>query len=181
MQIQFTIPGKPTAWQRARQFVHKQTGRIVKANPPEMMEQQRVIQLLCRSAMRTTPPMTGPLKLELLCVYPIPPSWPKWKQDAALAGLLWKTSTPDHDNLIKQVSDALNGIAYVDDAQIVRTVMGKRYGRPARTEVRIAQLDALSDHSPRATAEAMLAARRGQDSLDLPPVNPCNTVKRGGA
>jgi Holliday junction resolvase RusA-like endonuclease len=38
------------------------------------------------------------------------------------------TSRPDLDNLIKTVLDALNGIAYTDDKQIVRLGATKAYG-----------------------------------------------------
>ena len=31
----------------------------------------------------------------------------------------YNTGTPDLDNLIKAVSDALNGVAYEDDSQVV--------------------------------------------------------------
>jgi Holliday junction resolvase RusA-like endonuclease len=36
------------------------------------------------------------------------------------SGRLWKESTPDADNLQKLVFDALNGVAYADDARVVR-------------------------------------------------------------
>lgn len=130
-----------------------------------MRAQQQAIKQLCRLAMRATPPLTGALRLEVLCVYAIPPSWTKAKQAAARAGKVWKTSVPDHDNLVKQISDALNVIAYPDDAQIVQTSFGKRYGAPERTEVRIKQLDVLCDHSPKGAFVDAAAQLAGQDSL----------------
>ena len=39
-----------------------------------------------------------------------------------------KTGRPDLDNLIKGVMDALNGILWLDDAQVVRIHAGKEYG-----------------------------------------------------
>jgi Holliday junction resolvase RusA-like endonuclease len=142
--LHFIIPGRPTAWQRAGgQVVNKRTGKLMRLNPQGMKEKQDAIAWAAKAALRGSAPMTGPLRLELLCVYAVPPSWPSWKRAAALVGEVWKTSTPDHDNLTKQVGDALNGVAFVDDAQIVRSSVAKRYGQPERTEVRISRVDGL--------------------------------------
>lgn len=43
----------------------------------------------------------------------------------------------DIDNLEKAVLDALNGVAWHDDSQVVRVVKSKSYGTEARTTVRI--------------------------------------------
>ena len=179
--VHFTIPGRPTAWQRAREFVHRQSGKIVRSNPPEMQAQQDAIRWQFRAAHRGGQPLTGPLRLEVLCVYRVPPSWPRWKQDAARLGLVWKTTVPDHDNLVKQISDALNGVAYADDAQIVQDRFGKRYGHPERTEVKITQLDQLCDHSPRDAFQRVLAQQAGQDSLPGLTAKAYNTQTRDGA
>lgn len=195
MAFHFVLPGKPTAWQRPAVFV--QRGRIVQANPKGMAEKQQAIAWACKAAMKGCPPLTGPLRLEVLCVYDPPKSWPEWKRAAALAGVMWKASKPDHDNLEKQVGDALNGVAWVDDAQIVKSSCGKRYGTPERLEVRISRVDGLWEDAPREAvmewlaahgtqaqikaAGAWLAARRSQPSLPLSPANPCNTQSKNGS
>ena len=43
----------------------------------------------------------------------------------------------DADNLAKSVLDSLNGVAWEDDAQVVRLVVSKAYGTEGRTTVRI--------------------------------------------
>lgn len=177
--VQFTIPGRPTSWQRAREFVHRGSGKIVRSNPPEMAEQQKAIRWLCKAAMRSQPQLVGALRLEVLCVYAIPPSWPTWKQKAARLGKMWKVTVPDHDNLVKQISDALNGHAYADDAQIVQDSFGKRYGTPERTEVRLVQLEVLHDHSPKTAFLNALEAASGEALLIAAPHVPCNTLKQG--
>ena len=47
---------------------------------------------------------------------------------------------PDCDNIAKAILDALNGLAYEDDSQIVSAVILKRYGFPARVEVMLYEI-----------------------------------------
>lgn len=57
----------------------------------------------------------------------IPKSWTKQKTQAALRGEIWPTSKPDTSNYYKLVEDALNGILYADDSQIVEQQSSKCY------------------------------------------------------
>jgi len=56
----------------------------------------------------------------------VPLSWSKNKRDRALSGRLWPTVKPDADNSLK-LMDALNGICFVDDKQIVIVSLMKCY------------------------------------------------------
>jgi Holliday junction resolvase RusA-like endonuclease len=47
---------------------------------------------------------------------------------------------PDLDNFVKAVKDALKGLVYRDDSQIVRLAASKDYGDPLRVEIRIEEL-----------------------------------------
>ena len=57
------------------------------------------------------------------------------KGQEMLDGKLLPTKKPDCDNIAKIVLDALNGIAYHDDSQVVELVVQKRYSENARVEV----------------------------------------------
>jgi len=70
--------------------------------------------------------------LTLTGIYPIPPSWPKRKQEAAALGEIPCTARPDLDNVMKAVGDALNGIIWRDDAVITSASLDKTYGREPR-------------------------------------------------
>jgi Holliday junction resolvase RusA-like endonuclease len=72
-------------------------------------------------------PMGGPLSITLSIGVPVPKSWPKKRRADALAGGIWPTGKPDLDNQVKLVGDALNGIVWGDDSQIVRAVVSRRY------------------------------------------------------
>ena len=63
----------------------------------------------------------------------------KRNKAAAIDGAIKKCSKPDVDNLAKTVCDALNGIAWLDDSQIVRMSAVKRYGSESYTTVKISE------------------------------------------
>ena len=46
-------------------------------------------------------------------------------------------SRPDTDNLLKLLTDAMQGLIYPDDSQITSVETKKRYGEPPRIEVRL--------------------------------------------
>jgi Holliday junction resolvase RusA-like endonuclease len=48
-----------------------------------------------------------------------------------------RPSRPDIDNCVKLVSDALNGVAWVDDAQVVEVHARKFYGPDPCTRIRV--------------------------------------------
>lgn len=72
-----------------------------------------------------------PVCVDVMVLMPIPKSWPKKKQEAALAGDIEHTGKPDLDNLAKLVLDAANGILWDDDSQIIKLHLSKMYsGKP---------------------------------------------------
>lgn len=151
-RIEFALEGRPVAWARsggnfgadgrgARRFTpHKQRAAMVAI--AKAYKAQAAID------RRNATMLFGSIKLEILCVYAVPISWSIKKRGAAFRGLVWKTSVPDWDNLGKLVSDALNGIAYADDAQIAVSSVAKRYGAPERTVIRLTQLPDWEDAPP---------------------------------
>ena len=67
------------------------------------------------------------LQVEITANFQIPKSKPKNKRVEMLAGQVRPTKKPDCDNIAKTILDALNGIAYHDDSQIVTLVVEKWY------------------------------------------------------
>jgi Holliday junction resolvase RusA-like endonuclease len=62
-----------------------------------------------------------------------------------VGGRIRPTKRPDVSNVIKIIEDALNGLAYRDDSQIVRVVGEKYYSDSPRVEVEICSLSEPSD------------------------------------
>ncbi|MDE2096954.1 MAG: RusA family crossover junction endodeoxyribonuclease [Patescibacteria group bacterium] len=83
---------------------------------------------VARVEMGARKPLQGCLALDLTSEMPPAASWPAWKREAALEGRIRPTGTPDLDNLFKAAQDALNGVVWLDDAQIVEVSGRKRYG-----------------------------------------------------
>ena len=74
---------------------------------------------------------TGPLKMEVTFFFKRPKSASK---------RIHHTVKPDLSNLVKSVEDALNGIVYVDDAQIVELSVIKVYDSAPGIEVFIEEI-----------------------------------------
>ena len=60
----------------------------------------------------------------------------KFKQEAILGGER-PAKKPDTDNIFKCITDALSGIAYKDDKQIVAATVNKWYAEVPRVEALI--------------------------------------------
>lgn len=78
-----------------------------------------------------------PLAVDLTVVVPVPRSWSKKRQEAARTGDTKPTGKPDLDNIAKLHLDALNGILWLDDAQVVDLRVRKVYGEAPGVVIRL--------------------------------------------
>ena len=122
----FWVPGRPVAWARAR----TSGGRYFTA--PEQADDQAAIRA-AYSSDRARPGMNSTKAWGLLVgVFLTPPaSWTKLRRLNALSGWVRPTGTPDWDNFGKQVSDALAGLCWANDSQIVDGGVTKHYSATA--------------------------------------------------
>ena len=67
------------------------------------------------------------LAVDIVLYYPRAKSMAKHKRLMAQRGVLRPTVKPDVDNVIKAILDALNGVAFEDDRQIVQVECEKWY------------------------------------------------------
>lgn len=82
------------------------------------------------------PPVAYPVKVTLSFSLTVPRSYKGLQRDAALAGYI-NPPRGDLDNKVKAVTDALNGVAYLDDCQIIRFAVSQTYAVEPRIEVHI--------------------------------------------
>ena len=123
--VQFHVPGKPVAWARAGK-----NGKVSFTLAPQRAYGE-LVKVAAREAMAGRAPFAGAVALACEFVFPIAKSWALKKKRAALAGDIFPIAKPDWDNCGKIVSDALNAIAWRDDAQVADGRVTKRYGERA--------------------------------------------------
>ena len=80
------------------------------------------------------------LKAEINVYEYIPKSFSKKKHKQALAGQIRPIVKPDCDNIAKNINDALNGIIFPDDKQIVSLSVNKYYSDNEYVNVKISCL-----------------------------------------
>lgn len=93
--------------------------------------------LVKRECLKHCQMFIGPVSVVMAIVLPVPKSWSKKKQTAALSGVLLPASRPDLDNYIKAVLDGLNGAAFIDDSQVIAISARKMYGNRVGVQVYI--------------------------------------------
>lgn len=79
----------------------------------------------------------GPVQLDLTFYMPIPKGTPKMKTKQMINQLIYPIKRPDIDNLSYIVVNAMKGIIYEDDSQIVDLNLHKRYGETPKTVVKV--------------------------------------------
>lgn len=134
LKLIIDLPGEPVAKQRARK------GRYGFYTPNRTVAYEKAIGWAGVAAMKGRKPLMGPLRMIVQASFSVPMSWSKQDKAGALAGLIRPTSKPDWDNLGKILSDGLNGIAYLDDAQIVTATVSKVYAAVPNLHIEIEPL-----------------------------------------
>lgn len=131
MSVIFTVPGPPQGKARAR------TTRYGTYTPENTVLYENLIKLMYQQTTRDIFDNEEPLEV-IVCAYFEPTkSTSKKLRKQMLDGLVYPTKKPDADNIGKVVCDALNGIAYKDDTQVVCLTVYKRYSDVARLEISI--------------------------------------------
>ena len=85
-------------------------------------------------------PTEKPLTVDVRFYRPIQKSISKIERQRRLTGQSWPTVKPDVDNYVKAILDALNGVAFKDDSQIVVLYARKIYSDNPRTEIEITEM-----------------------------------------
>ena len=79
----------------------------------------------------------APVSIEIIAYFEIPKSWSKKKKEQACLGIIKPTTKPDIDNITKTILDALNGVAYEDDKQVVYCSILKWYSIEPKVAINI--------------------------------------------
>ncbi len=114
--LKFYFPGVPLA-ERKHQ-VPRGPGRTVRVDTPDRQQYKAYLRVSGAEQMEG-PPLEGPLSVVMVFERPKPASYSKKRW-------AW-TGRPDTTNLAKLVEDALTGIVWLDDAQIIMETIIKRF------------------------------------------------------
>lgn len=123
MKIRFTVFGNPQGKARPR---FTMTGHAY--TPEKTREYERQVKQAYKLHSDGRSFEERPVAIEIIAFFPIPKSASKQVRTQMERGELYPTRKPDCDNVVKVVCDALNGLAYKDDAQVVAVTCQKHYG-----------------------------------------------------
>ena len=136
MEHIFTVPGEPRGKGRPRfsKAGHTYTDSETRAYEDKI----RAYYHKAHGGYRV--PDGAFISVTVIAVLPIPKSATKAKRAAMMARTILPSRKPDVDNILKAVLDALNGVAYKDDARVWQTSCTKFYGENPRLEIAIREV-----------------------------------------
>lgn len=137
--ITFFVEGKPQAKARARVVRNRHTGKVHSYTPEKTAAYEDLIRWSYKAAGGE---YMGEklLEAEIQAFYPIPKSTTKKARLAIMQEDIRPQTKPDCDNIIKVVLDALNGVAYYDDKQVVCVSCNKYYGDMGYLKITLKEL-----------------------------------------
>ncbi len=135
MQIHFQVEGDPKGKGRPR---FSRVGNFTKIyTDKQTLTYEAMIATFAKQAMGGTEPLKTPVSVFLYVRLPIPQSYPKKRKEACLNGSEKPCKKPDIDNIAKTYLDAMNGVIFVDDTQVIDLHVKKLYAEKAGVDVMV--------------------------------------------
>lgn len=131
--LTFTVEGKPIGKGRPR------ITRNGTYTPKKTREYEKLIAWTFRRRYPRFKPCKGPVFMTVIAYFPIPKNTTKKLREKMEREEVFRIKKPDWDNIGKIVCDALNGIAWEDDNQVMGFVL-KFYSPRPRIEVMIGEV-----------------------------------------
>ena len=144
--VSFTVFGRPQPAGSKRALPHPKSGRpliVDDAKGSRPWKQQVAATALEHRSGDTL--LMGALALHLAFFVARPKGHYGTGRNAGVvkpSAPVFPTTKPDATKLVRCVEDALTGVLWRDDAQVVRQVVDKLYGDPERVEIRIVEMPA---------------------------------------
>ena len=120
--IGFVIHGEAVA--QARPRFDRRTGRAYDSKDSRSWKERVYFSALPHKPDEL---ITKPVLMRVAIYKSIPKSWSKRKKADAAIDLIRPTGKPDLSNIVKGIEDALNGVIWQDDSQIVGLEVVKHY------------------------------------------------------
>lgn len=137
----FVVPGEPVA--KGRPKFTTQGGYVKAITPAKTANYETLVKLAYRQECPGAEiyPKDVPLTVHVIAYFTIPKSASKKKSLDMQCGYIRPTKKPDCDNIGKIICDALNGVAFYDDSQIVELTVNKYYSNTPEVRVSIEEWD----------------------------------------
>jgi Holliday junction resolvase RusA-like endonuclease len=133
-QMNFMVEGTPIGKGRPK-FARR--GNFVSTyTPTKTRNYEDIIKAAATEAM-TEPPIETPISVFVYIAVPVPVSYSKKRTRDCLSHVEKPMKKPDIDNVAKCFLDAMNGIVYRDDSQVVSLHVTKEYGTVGMVEVMV--------------------------------------------
>ena len=81
-----------------------------------------------------------PVSIFIRFHYEVPKKMTKEEKELLAAGTLFRCRSPDVDNMAKLLMDALNGVLYVDDCQVIKLVAEKKITGKSGVEFKVEKM-----------------------------------------
>ena len=142
MKIKFTVPGQPVA--QGRPKFTTIGGHARAYDPKKSVDYKKIV---AYHAMQHKPKqlLKGELEVEILIFKECLKSFSRKNMELAELGQLRPITKPDADNYAKGPLDAMKGIIWKDDGQIVDLIARKFYSSRPRIEITVRTLGEIQE------------------------------------
>jgi Holliday junction resolvase RusA-like endonuclease len=138
IQITYSVPGEPRGKGRPK-FARR--GNFVKTyTDAKTASYEDQIRFYALRAMGDTKAIQGAVRVFISIRMSVPKSYSVKRREACLSGSEKPLKKPDWDNVAKSICDAMNGIIYVDDTQIIEAHVTKQYAAQSQVVVLIQEV-----------------------------------------
>lgn len=119
--LSFHVAGRPQTQGHKMALISRSTGRpvVVESAKPELRAWRKAVGLEARR--HAINPWRGPIRVVAVFELHEPAKVPAERKG-------WPATYPDLDTLLRAILDALTGIVFVDDSQVVEITARKVYG-----------------------------------------------------
>ena len=136
--VTFEVEGDPVPKGRPR-FARR--GQFVQTyTDAKTIDYETHVALKARQAIGASEPFKGALTVFLYLRYAIPASYSKKRKEACLRGVEYPKKV-DLDNVYKSITDAMQGIVYLNDSQIVEAHITKVYAETAGANIMVQECE----------------------------------------
>ena len=137
--VTFEVPGDPHGKGRPK-FARR--GNFVQTyTDKKTTSYEDLVRFHANIAMVDLAPLESAVAVYIYIKLAVPKSYSKKRTEACLSGLERPTKKPDWDNVAKSICDAMNGIVYMDDTQIVDAHVTKVYAANAGVDVGVKEIE----------------------------------------